>query len=197
MNLHEEILRQKKLMRIDEDYKYKKFHQQEDIKIPKHKSSFLYHITNIKNLNDVKKFGLLPDFGDTLKTAYSSYYDFDGDSQDEEIVPLNFDGVLFFSEKPILGYSQTMQQNFKFEECLLVIVEKNDSIYHKVDDYPRFTDFENQQISSIDYHSVYDLPIFIETGDWFSFKEQSYRYLLWGENLRKFLLKNFPNIKIE
>lgn len=181
-------------MKNQEEEDSKKLIENKLIKTPKHKASFLYHVTNIKNLYDVRKFGLLPDFGDTLKNAYAGYYDFEGDSQDEEIVPIDFEGILFFSERPILHYSQIERREFKFEECLLVIVEKNDSIYHRVDDYPRFTDFKNQQVSSIDYHSVYDLPIFIESGDWFSFEEQSYKYLLWGENLRNFLLKNFPNL---
>jgi hypothetical protein len=168
--------------------------ENKSIKPPKHRKSFLYHVTNIKNLYDIKRFGLLPDFGDTLKDAYAGYYDFDGDSQDEEVVPIDFEGILFFSDKPILHYSQIERREFKFDECLLVIVEKNDSIFHKVNDYPTFTDFENQKIYDVDGISVYNLPIFIESGDWFSFEEQSYKYLLWGENLKNFLLKNFPEL---
>lgn len=164
------------------------------IKVPKHRKSFLYHATNIKNLYDIKRFGLIPGFGDTLRDAYSSYYKFDDDAQDEELAQIDFEGILFFSEEPILGFSQVMQREFKFDECLLVVVEKNESIYHKVSDYPEFTDFENHKIYDVDGISVYNLPIFIETNDWFSFEDQSYKYLLWGENLKNYIYKNFPEL---
>ena len=53
-------------------------------------NDFLYHSTNIKFLDDIKEYGLIPDFGDTIRQAYGGYYDFDGDSdQDEEEAQLN------------------------------------------------------------------------------------------------------------
>jgi len=162
--------------------------------VPTHSGQFLYHVTNTKNYNDIKSYGLLPQFGETVKQAYGDSYDLDGDGDNEELVKLDIDGLLFFSEKPMLGYSQPMQQNFKWNEVLVVIVEKNDTIFRKVDSYPKFTDHQGNEVSSVNYIHIHDLPIIIETGDWFSFEEQEPAYLLYGDLLMKFLEKNFPDL---
>lgn len=163
----------------------------------KHNNQFLYHTTNIRNYDEIKRYGLLPQFGDTVKQAYGGYYDLgDNDNVDDEDgerpIKLDFDGLLFFSEYPMLGYSQTMQQNFKLNEALVCVIKKNSTIYHKVEDYPKFTDYRGQLVDSIDYNSVYNLPIIIETGDWFTFQEQSPVMLLEGRYIIEFMNKNFP-----
>ena len=68
------------------------------VKIPKPNKSFLYHGSNIKNLDSIKRFGLLPDFGDTVKgtESYQMYMDDEYYNQSEDRV----DGVLFFSDNP-------------------------------------------------------------------------------------------------
>lgn len=167
--------------------------------IKKHYSKYLYHSTNIKNLNTIQAHGLLPEFGDTIKQAYSGSYKFDKDEKyddDDYDQPqeLDFDGILFFSEKPLIGFSQTMQGSFKWEEALLCIIEKNDSIYHKVDDQDNYTDYMGNKQHAINHVNVYDLPIFIETNDWFSFDEQECKYLLYGDKLKYFIQTNFPEI---
>jgi hypothetical protein len=169
----------------------------DEVRIPAHNKSYLYHVTNINKLDEIKRYGLLPQFGDTIKNAYSDYYNFDGEEyEDDEEKPqdMDFEGILFFSEEPILGYSQTMQQNFKWEEALVCVVVKNDTIYHKISDYPKFTDYQGKVVGSINHMNVYDLPIFIETNDWFSFEEQECKYLLYGEDLKSFIGKYFPNV---
>lgn len=166
--------------------------------IYKHSRNFLYHVTNIKNLNDVKSYGLLPQFGETLKQAYADYYKIDDreDNEDDEYPrqELGFDGILFFSEKPILHYAHTGLGHYdlKTEEVLLCVVKKNDTIFHKVDDYSRFTDYKGAQVDSINYINVYNLPIMIETNDWFSFEEQTPVDLLYGDRLVQFMQENFP-----
>lgn len=35
---------------------------------------YLFHATNIKNLDDIKNYGLLPQFGETVKSSYGGYY---------------------------------------------------------------------------------------------------------------------------
>lgn len=165
----------------------------------KHNNQFLYHTTNMRNYDEIRSYGLLPQFGDTVKQAYGEYYDLDGTTNDDDDdyedkpVKLDFDGLLFFSEYPMLGYSQTMQQNFKLNEALVCVVKKNNTIFHKVSDYPKFVDYRNNPVTSIDYNSVYDLPIIIETGDWFSFEAQSPVMLLEGRYIIEFMQKNFSN----
>jgi len=165
---------------------------------PRISRNLLYHSTNISKLSDIQNYGLLPQFGDTVKQAYGGYYKF-GDEEHEEDdydqpQELEFDGILFFSETPLIGFSQTMQGQFKWEEVLLCIITKNDTIYHKISDYPRFTDYQGHEVNSIGYTSTYNLPIFIETNDWFSFEEQECQYLLYGEKLKYFISKYFPDI---
>jgi hypothetical protein len=158
-------------------------------------SNNLYHVTNISNLQDIQKHGLIPTFGNILKQAYGGDYDFDGDSKDEELVKIPFKGIIFFSEIPHLHYSSKELGHKKLnkDDILLCVVKKNNTIYHKVDDYPRFTDYQNYQVSTIDYNDVYELPIFIETNDWFSFEDQDPQQLLYGDKLINFLEKKFPD----
>jgi hypothetical protein len=160
--------------------------------IYKHSRNFLYHVTNIKNLNDIKSYGLLPQFGETLKQAYANYYKIDEDEDERQ--ELNFDGILFFSEKPMLHYAHAGMghYNLKIEEVLLTVVKKNDTIFHKVDDYPHFTDYKGNPVTSVGYENVYDLPIMIESNDWFSFEEQTPVDLLYGDRLVQFIQENFP-----
>lgn len=75
---------------------------------------------------------------------------------------------------------------------VLCIIEKNDTIYHKIDEYPKFTDCEGNEVDYVGPFSVYNTPAFIETGDWFSFEEQESKYVLHGEELKKFIKVNFP-----
>lgn len=166
----------------------------------RHSSRFLYHATNIKNYQDVKDHGLFPMWGDTVRSAYGGYYDLDnkynGDYNDDELSALpEFmqDGLIFFSDKPMLGYSQTMQQDFKFEEAVLCIVEKNDTIYHKIGD-EEYTNSNGQRVTSIEYVPVYDLPLIIERGDWFSFESQKVKHVLTGKELFQFMKLNFPQL---
>lgn len=159
-------------------------------------SNYLYHSTNIRNLNDIQQYGLLPTFAETLKTAYADCYDFDKtrglDSEGNELVEIPFDGIIFFSERPKLKYSQPfMSKNFKWDEALLCLIEKNDTIYHKINDYPLFTDCDGNEIYSINYINKDDMPIFIETGDWFSFEEQKPDKILTGKELYNFMQKFF------
>lgn len=161
--------------------------------IYKHSRNFLYHVTNIKNLNDIKNYGLLPQFGETIKQAYADYYKINEEDEDER-QELSFDGILFFSEKPMLHYAHAGLGHYdlKTEEVLLCVVKKNDTIFHKVDDYPKFTDYKGNQVESIEYISVYNLPIMIESNDWFSFEEQTPVDLIYGDRLIQFMQENFP-----
>jgi len=166
--------------------------------IYKHSKNFLYHVTNIQNLSQIKSYGLLPQFGETVKQAYADYYKIDDreDSEDDQFQrqELSFDGILFFSEKPMLHYAHQGlgQYDLSINEVLLCVVKKNDTIYHKVSDYPKFTDYKGQQVDSVGYESVYNLPIMIETNDWFSFEEQTPVDLIYGERLQQFMQENFP-----
>ena len=171
--------------------------EQLDEDVDKHNNNLLYHVTSINNLEDVKNYGLLPQFGETVKQAYADYYKIDDreDSEDDEYPrqELEFDGLLFFSEEPNLQYAHQGlgQYDLKWNEVLLCAVEKNDSIYHKVSDYPKFEDYQGQEVDSIEYMSVYDLPIMIETNDWFSFEEQQPVDLIYGQRLQQFIGQNF------
>lgn len=157
---------------------------------------YLFHATNIKNLNDIKNYGLLPTFGETVKSAYGGYYkigDEIHDSEGNELPELKMEGLLFFSETPHLKYSSNIyQRNFKWNEVLLCIVEKNDTIFKKIDDYPKFIDFEGNPIYSYNYiNFMDDLPIIVETGDWFSTEEQEVSKLSYGQELYDFMEINF------
>lgn len=160
--------------------------------IPKHKSSFLYHATNIKNLYDIKQYGLIPDFGETTKQAYGEYYDFDK-TGNEELQQLDFDGILFFAEEPLLRFSQWGwgKQRFYWNKCLLTIVEKNDTIFQKLEN-EKFMDYKGKETNYAEYVNIQNCPFFIETGDWFSFESQKPKYILWGDNLKNFIKLNFP-----
>jgi hypothetical protein len=151
----------------------------------------------MKNYKDIVKYGLLPQFGDTVKDAYNGYYNLDNDDteydEDDENKPVNldFDGLLFFSEYPMLHYSYNRNEKFDINKALVCVIKKNDTIFHKIEDYPKYTDYRGKDVKSINYHSVYELPIMIETGDWFSFEEQYPVKLLQGKYIIEFMKKNF------
>lgn len=158
-------------------------------KVLKASSSYLYHVTNISNLEPIERYGLLPQFGETVKLAYGDSYDFGNTGEDEGQQKLNFEGILFFADTPQLGYSNHGKE-FKFNEVLVCVVKKNTSIFKKISDWPEFTDCKNQKVDIINYTQVDNLPIFIESGDWFSFVEQSPIALLYGKELHQFLESN-------
>jgi hypothetical protein len=142
----------------------------------------LYHGTNIKNLEDISKYGLFPDFGDVVKSTdmYQYYMDDEYISPDDRV-----EGVLFFSDNPDTWSYATYGREKNIDEALLVVVENNDSIYRKLgDDY---YDYEGNEVDSIDYIYKDKLPFFIENGDYFSFEEQKPIKILYGEELKKFL----------
>lgn len=162
-------------------------------KIPiKASKKYLYHATNIKNLDTIKKFGLIPDIGETIRGSYGDSYDFDNTGDDER-VSVDIDGILFFSDEPGLFFSQFGSNDFDWNKAIVCIIVKNNTIYHKVDDYPKFTDCDGHEVETIGYYSAWELPIFIETGDWFSFEEQKCKYVLHGEKLKNFIKVNFPH----
>src|SRR6185369_3751008 len=130
--------------------------------------NILYHATNIKYLENIQKYGLLPMFGDTLTKAYSDYYNFDTSDEDVEKQKIDFDGILFFSTTPLLGFSQFGIKNFKWDQAVLCIIENNDTIFHKLSD-SKFTNYLRQSVSTISHIPVENLPVFIERNDWFSF----------------------------
>ena len=153
------------------------------VKIPKPNKSFLYHGSNIKNLDSIKRFGLLPDFGDTVKgtESYQMYMDDEYYNQSEDRV----NGVLFFSDNPnTWGYSH-FGGTPNINEAILVIIKKNETIFRQIDGY--FYDMKNQKVNSVNYIPVYNLPIFIENGDYFSLEEQEPYDILYGERLVKYL----------
>ncbi len=162
----------------------------------KHNNQFLYHTTNIKNYDDIKKYGLLPQFGDVVKQTYGDLYNLNGDTYDEDDYnkpqDLEFDGLLFFAEHPMLGFSQTGGKKFTLSEALVCVVKKNPTIYHKLEG-DNFTDYRGQPINSVDYIATDNLPIIIEQNDWFSFKEQTPVMLLEGRYILEFMEKNFPS----
>lgn len=154
------------------------------VKIPKPNKSFLYHGSNIKNLDSIKRFGLLPDFGDTVKgtESYQNYMD-----DDEYYIPSEdrIDGILFFSDNPNTWSYSHFGGTPNINEAILVIIKKNETIFRQIDGY--FYDMENQKVNSVNYIRTDRLPNFIENGDYFSLEEQEPYDILYGERLVKYL----------
>lgn len=155
---------------------------------PKIKPNFLYHGTHIKNLDSIQKYGLIPDFGDTVKStqAYQHYF---GDVDDDGYeVPERerIDGILFFSDNPKTWSYSHYGGTPNIDEALLVIIAKNDTIFRK-GNQDDFYDMRNQRVRSINYIDVDELPQFIERGDYFSLEGQKPLYILYGERLKNFL----------
>jgi hypothetical protein len=155
----------------------------------RHNRKFLYHVTNINNLDDIQKWGLLPTFGDVLTkhSNYKNYYDFDNPDKN-----IGFDGIIFLGDEPGLKYSN-FAGKVKIDEVLLAIVEKNEDIYRKIDD-ETFLDYRGRETLEPLGYSVdgWTLPIFIEHGDWFSFEDLEPKHILYGEDLITFMKNNFP-----
>lgn len=158
-----------------------------NIKVPKPNKSFLYHGTNIKNLENIKKYGLVPDFGDVVKSteAYEYYID------DEYYRPENrVDGVLFFSDKPDTWSYSHYGSKPNINEAVLIIIKKNETIFRKIG--WNIYDIKGNKVNTIkynlfDYIHVDNIPPFIEDGDYFSLEEQEPFDILYGGRLINFL----------
>tara|TARA_R100000951_G_scaffold115935_1_gene125757 strand:- start:900 stop:1391 length:492 start_codon:yes stop_codon:yes gene_type:complete len=145
-------------------------------------SGKLYHGTHIKNLEDIKKYGLIPDFGDVVKsTEMYQYYMDDNYINPEDRV----EGVLFFSDNPDTWSYSHFGKTKNIDEAILVVVEKNDSIFRKMGD--SFYDINGNEVESIDYIDTDKLPFFIEDGDYFSFEEQEPIEILYGDKLKNYI----------
>lgn len=176
MKLNEQIARIKEIMIL------------ENIKIPN--KNFLYHGTHIRNLDSIKKFGLIPDIGETIKST-DSYQDYEEYANPD----YKIDGILFFSDNPdTWSYSHYGQNEKNINDAVLVIVKKNDTIFRKTDEgfgrESKIVNIYNEPVRTVNYIPVENLPLFIERGDYFSFKEQEPYDILYGERLTQFL-KNF------
>jgi len=153
--------------------------------------SFLYHGTHIKNLNIIKQNGLIPSFGDVVKTtdSYQIYMDDEYYDSTDRV-----DGVLFFSDKPNTWSYSHFGKKPNINEAVLVIVKKNDSIYRKLKD--DFYDIHNKKVYDIKYYNTYidvdKLPPFIENTDYFSLEEQEPYKILHGDTLIRFI-QNYPS----
>lgn len=144
--------------------------------------NLLFHGTNIKNLEDIKKYGLLPNFGDIVKsTEMYDYYMNDDYINDKDRV----DGIIFFSDnKNTWSYSH-YGNKANIDEALLVIVENNNTIYKKLDG--NIYDYNGNIVDNVNYIDTDKLPFFIENGDYFSLEEQTPIDILYGEKLKKYL----------
>lgn len=154
----------------------------EDRDIPKPNKQFLYHGTNIKALDDIKKYGLIPDFGDTVKGTEMAGYYFDDDYIDPDD---RVDGIIFFSDNPDTWRYSHYNTTPNIKEAILVIVNKNDTIFRKVGEH--IYDIKGKKVNHVNYTDVDKLPFFIENGDYFSFDEQEPFDILYGERLVGFL----------
>lgn len=144
----------------------------------------LYHGTHIKNLADIQSYGLLPDFGDVVKsTEMYGYY------MDDEYVDLDdkVEGILFFSEDPDTWRYSHYGKTPNIDEAVLVVIQNNDTIYRNLGN-GNFVDWQGNDVGgAIDYIDVDRLPGFIETGDSFSFQEQEPIDILFGDRLKQFI----------
>ena len=161
--------------------------EQMNIKVPKPNKSFLYHGSNIKNLESIKNNGLIPDFGDVVKgtEGYGYYMDDEYYNTEDKV-----EGVLFFSDNPDTWSYSHFGVTPNINEAVLVVIKKNETVFKKVGDY--VYDMLGNKVNSIKYNrynylSVENIPPFIENGDYFSFDEQEPFDILYGERLVNFL----------
>lgn len=177
----------------------------EAVSTPSPKNNWLYHVTSAKNLESIKRVGLIPEWGDVVRTSYGDSYDFDnkktewGNDYDEEseLVRLDIDGILFFADTPHVMYSHfTDMKKFNWNNVVIAVVQKNEYIYRKIGD-DDFVNYKGQATSEIryGYNSAYtrELPIIIETGDWFSLEEQKPKLILHGIQAQHFVTTYFPS----
>ena len=176
----------------------------------KKSSDWLYHVTNIKYIGelDIDNNTVYPYLGDIVKTTemhqYWKEHKKSGQLREEQE---EIDGMIFFSDEPHMAYADrklasggtVFNKEFIENEVLVVVVEKNDSIYQMTDSMNRkVVDHTGTEVDYIEwgfnnYISTERLPYWIEQDDWFSFDEQEYIHLLYGDKLIKFLQMNYPN----
>jgi hypothetical protein len=152
-------------------------------------NDYLYHGTNIKNLKDIENYGLVPDFGNIVKSTEGYQYYMDDEYYNPED---RVDGVLFFSDKPDTWSYSHFGGTPNIDEAVLIIIEKNDTIFRKIGEY--IYDMDGNKVNSIKYNrfnylDIDKIPPFIEDGDYFSFDEQEPIDVLYGDKLKEYLNK--------
>lgn len=164
---------------------------------------YLYHVTHIDKLGEIKNKGLVPKFGELVKSTsgYDYWLDHIG-GRDLPPEAKEIEGVIFFSEKPSLGYYNVGRKRSDIKKVidskiLVCVVKKNPSIYKFVDNgRGEVLNYKERGVSYIEWYNhriqTKYLPYFIEPGDWFAFEHQKVEKLLYGEELVKFIKNNFP-----
>ena len=149
-------------------------------------SEYLYHGTSIKNVPQIEAEGLIPTFGELVKSTegYQYYMDDDSDGYGRGGGD-RVEGVLFFSDDPdTWKYGATDYKSM--DQAALVIVNRDDTIYQSKGN-GIYTDIDGNEVDEIDGIYIDDLPPFIETSDYFSFEEQYDVDILTGERLKRFV----------
>lgn len=162
---------------------------------------YLYHVTHIDKLDEIKERGLVPKFGDLVKKT-SGYGFWKEYLEDGSLPPeaKKIEGVIFFSEEPDLGYYNIglKKSEFDLSDVLVCLVKKNESIYKYVNHgRGEVVDHAGRTVYKVRWRrnsiSTEYIPFFIEPGDWFTFESQIVDELLYGEDLYDFLEKYYPN----
>lgn len=171
-------------------------------------SNILYHVSNIDNLKDIQKHGILfPQFGTNIKQAYSEYYDFEnmrsfeiGNSNEKTgKIYLDFPGIIFFSEKPGLWYGGlSLGSKIKWKDIILCFVKKSEGMYKYIGEdklgYYEYRDIHDKKVIDIngtDMINTNEKPLFIERNDWFSIESQDVNQILYGDKLKEYMNKHF------
>lgn len=144
----------------------------------------LYHGSKIENLENIKKYGVLPDFGDIVKsTEMWQYYTNDEYYNEEDRI----EGLVFLSSDidtyKYSNYNDDDKTNT--DNALIAVIENNDTIFRKLDD--KMYDFEGNEVDDVDYLTLEMLPPFIENGDYFSLEAQEPIDIIYGERLKEMI----------
>ena len=96
-------------------------------------------------------------------------------------------GLIFFDDKPSCGFSN-YGKPLNLDECVLVLVRNNETIYRKVGF--KILDYKGNVVKFVstrdrENFDVYNLPIYIENGDYFTFDEQEPIAIYYGDKLKK------------
>lgn len=168
------------------------------------KDNYLYHASPIENFEEIKKHGLLPSFGDLVKST-EGWHHWKRIVQNHSS-PWNevdeIEGVIFFSEEPQVGFfdvSKDVDKETLLNDVFLCIVEKNETIYKKKG-MGQVVNSRGENVNVVEFGrrmqyqvETDKIPPFIERGDWFSFNAQDPIKILYGEELFEFLETHYPD----
>ena len=157
----------------------------------------LWHASHVGNLEDIRKYGVLPIHGEIVQgtEAYQTMNDPEYEDWEEELQEVAFfspEGPHFINWQVGNHIKKNMHEVTLSELQQYGLVAGFSPKLHADEIYCMHTDHKAMRLDGED--EIWDVPPHVESVDCFSLEPVSADYILTGEKMMKYLNSKFPDI---